>query len=377
MNAAASDEPVIIIGAGPAGLAAAEALAKRNIDYVVLEKGPSVASALRRVDPEMRLLSPTSLSLMPDMNVEPRAPSYLPFGVLVQELERYQEEHGLNVIFNSTVQSVQSEGSGFTVRYRTTGSAEHSMRGSHVINATGIISKPRLPENFVPNSSTVRWMHSLDARAQHLAKAQRLLVVGGGASAAEVLENWLRVRQENSRAWLSLRSRLRAVPHWILGIDVHYFVWLPEQIPICLFGWRANRLTEPMTGRDVVKAIRRGLIARMPAVRNYQNGIVDFTDGRCLQPDLIVFATGFTYAFEHLKNVVDLDPDGRPLVKNCESTRAARVFLLGYRFGRTFASPYLRGIARDAEYVADLIGDHKKAQKEQKGTKERKTQRNK
>ena len=28
---------------------------------------------------------------------------------------------------------------------------------------------------------------------------------------------------------------------------------------------------------------------------------------------------------------------------------------MGFRFGRTFASPYLRGIARDAEYVAEHI----------------------
>jgi len=56
-----------------------------------------------------------------------------------------------------------------------------------------------------------------------------------------------------------------------------------------------------------------------------------------------------------LREVVDLDPEGRPLVKNCESTRTPGMFLLGYRFGRTFASPYLRGIARDAEYVAERI----------------------
>ncbi|MBD0326806.1 MAG: hypothetical protein ICV68_10255 [Pyrinomonadaceae bacterium] len=51
----------------------------------------------------------------------------------------------------------------------------------------------------------------------------------------------------------------------------------------------------------------------------------------------------------------DYDPDQRPLVKNCDSTRTRGLYLLGYRFGRTFASPYLRGIARDARYVANRI----------------------
>ena len=250
---------------------------------------------------------------------------------------------------------IQKDGRGFAVSYQTGDGETHELRSSHVINATGIISHPRLPDNF--HFETPRWRHSIDTRAEDLAAARKLLVVGGGASAAEVLENWLRVRQEGDRAWLSLRSRLIAIPHWIFGVDVHYFSWLPEQIPTSLFGWRAGRLTEPMTGRAVVRAIRKGLIKRAPPVREYKGWEVEFETGERIEPDLIVFATGFSYAFEHLKDVVDLDPDGRPLVRNCESTRTPGVFLLGYRFGRTFASPYLRGIARDAEYVAERIGD--------------------
>ena len=357
MSSAAGGDPVIIIGSGPAGLAAAHALATRNIDYVLLEKGPAVANALRRVDPNMRLLSPKGLSLMPDMHPDPRTPTYLPFSVLVHELERYQEQHQLKVTLDCTVLAIQKESRGFTVRYRADDGNRQELRGSHVINATGIISQPRLPENFFLGNC--RWRHSIDVRAEDLARAQRLVIVGGGASAAEVLENWLRVRQDGDRAWLSLRSRLRALPHWILGIDVHYFAWLPEHIPTGLFGWRAGRLTEPMTGRAVVKAIRNGLIKQMPAVRSYEHSEVEFEDGQRIEHDLLVFATGFSYAVAHLREVVDLDPDGRPLVKNCESTRTPGLFLLGFRFGRTFASPYLRGIARDAEFVGERIAREK------------------
>jgi putative flavoprotein involved in K+ transport len=362
VTGAPATDPVIIIGAGPAGLAAAETLAKRKIDYVLLEKGPSIAAALRRVDPAMRLLSPKELSLMPDMRVASSAPVYLPFETLVQELERYQQQHRLKVNVNCAVTSVRREQSGgFVVRYRTAENEEVAIRGSHVINATGIISQQRLPENFKPGSSSIRWLHSLDARTEHLANTRRLLVVGGGASAAEVLENWLRVRQKKDHAWLSLRSRLCALPHWILGIDVHYFAWLPEQLPAAVFGPVGNRFTEPMTGRAVVGAIRQGLITQMPAVRRYENGTVEFDNRQHLEPDLIVFATGFSYTFEHLKGLFDLDQEGRPVVRNCESTRTAGLFVLGFRFGRTFASPYLRGIARDAEYVASRIAREKRS----------------
>ena len=358
MSDANSSDPVIIIGSGPAGLAAAEQLAKRNIEYVILEKESQVAGSLRRVDPNMRLLSPKGLSTMPDMTLEPDAPTYLPFGVLVHELERYQQQHNLKVTLNCMVLSIRKEANGFVVVYREDGSFKRELRGSHVINATGIISQPRLPDNFYLTAP--RWRHSVDVRAQDIANAQKLVVVGGGASATEVLEIWLRVRQEGDQAWLSLRSKLHAIPHWILGIDVHYFAWLPEHIHTNWLGWRLGRFKEPMSGLAVVHAIRKGLIKRVPPVRRWDRVEVEFENGEVIEPDLIVFATGFEYAKEHLKEVVDLDPDGRPIVKNCESTRAPGMFLLGYRFGRTFASPYLRGIARDAEYVAERIARDKR-----------------
>lgn len=365
MTPAGEDIPVVIIGAGPAGLAAAECLQKRNISNVVLEAGSQLAAALRRVDPEMRLLSPTSLSLLPDMKRRVNEPNYLPFNDLVKELELYTKQHQIEVVPDATVIAVERRGtSGFKVFFRTSAGARHSIDATHVINATGIITHPQLPKTFKPDGSSFRWLHSLDTRPDDLAKSRNLLVVGGGASAAEVLERWLEVRQPADKAWLSVRSTLRAFPHWICGIDIHYLVWLPEQLPVCLFGWRTGRLHEPMTGLAVTRAICKRIISRVPEISRYERDGVLLSDGRLLQPDLVVFATGFRYETQHLKGLLEFDPDGRPLVRNCESTRTRGLYLLGYRFGRTFASPYLRGIARDAEHIAGRIAQSRKPQVE-------------
>ena len=355
MSQASEHTLVVVIGAGPAGLAAAECLQKRGNRCVVLEAGPKLAAALRRVDPEMRLLSPTSLSLLPDMKRRVNEPDYLPFNDLVRELELYTEQHHLEVVSGATVISVVRTEGGFKVSYETTEGAKQSIDVTHVVNATGIISHPQLPESFRPNEVSFRWLHSLDTRADDLNKSRNLLVVGGGASAAEVLERWLEVRGSEDTAWLSVRSSLRVFPHWICGIDIHYFVWLPEQLPASLLGWRAGRLHEPMTGLTVSRAIRKRIITRVPGVARYEGDCVVLADGKRLQPDLVVFATGFRYETQHLDGLLEFDPDGRPLVRNCESTRTKGLYLLGYRFGRTFASPYVRGVARDAEYVASRI----------------------
>jgi putative flavoprotein involved in K+ transport len=355
MSTRGQTKHVVIIGAGPAGLASAVCLARRGVAYTLLEQGPHAANALRQVDPDMALLSPTGLSLMPGMERPPRAPEYLPFRQLVAALELYREKQGVRVVNGAKVVSVSRAGSGFAVRYRGKDDAEHVIEGSHVVNATGIISRPQLPANFEPGRCAFDWMHSIKARASDLKGARTLLVVGGGASAAEVLERWLEVRGGDARAWLSLRSPLLAVPHRILGVDVHYLVWLPERLPASLLGRRAGRFREPMTGRAVPRAIRGGLIKRAPAVEGYGVDGVTFAGGEQLRPDLVVFATGFRYASEHIDALLEHDPDGRPLVRNCESTRTPGLYLLGFRFGRTFASPYLRGIARDARYVAQRI----------------------
>jgi putative flavoprotein involved in K+ transport len=363
MSGASEDTPVVVIGSGPAGLAAAECLQKRNVPIVILEAGPNLASALRRVDPQMRLLSPTTLSVLPGMMRRVDEPKYLPFKDLVKELELYSKQHGIEVISGARVVSVERTGEGFKITYQTSDDSKLLIRATHVINATGIISHPELPESFRPDECSFRWLHSLDTRAGDLARSRNLLVIGGGASAAEVLERWLEVQEPGSQAWLSVRSKLRAFPHWILGIDIHYLVWLPEQLPTCLLGWRAGRLHEPMTGLTVTRAIRKGTITRVPGVARYEVDSVVLTDGRRLQPDLVVFATGFRYETQHLDALLEFDPDGRPLVRNCESTRAAGLFLLGYRFGRSFASPYLRGIARDAEYLAGRIAGERRGRK--------------
>ena len=46
MSVPSKDLPVVVIGAGPVGLAAAAHLAERGLEFDVLESGPSVGAAI-------------------------------------------------------------------------------------------------------------------------------------------------------------------------------------------------------------------------------------------------------------------------------------------------------------------------------------------
>jgi putative flavoprotein involved in K+ transport len=346
---------VIVIGAGPAGIAVAACLTRRGIPFTLLERGPNLFAGLRQVDPTMTLLSPARLSLLPGMRLKEGTRTYLTFHELLNELETYQQENELSVRTDSEVVSVSQTGKEFSVKIRNSAGITESVAGSHVINATGIISAPQLPENFNPAECSFRWLHSLETRVSHLQSSRRLLVVGGGPSAAEVLNSWLEARRDTDHSWLSLRSQLVAVPHRVFGIDVHYFGWLPERLPTRLLGKKTLRIREPMLGREIPRAIKQGKITQATAVIRYEGNKVVLHDGTQLEPDLVIFATGFRYASRHLGELVEYNELGQPVARACESTRTKHLYFLGLPRGRTFASHYLRGIARDAEYIATRI----------------------
>lgn len=341
---------VAILGAGPAGLAAAVCLQRHGISYAVLERGAAPAAGLRRIDPEMELLSPTRISLMPGMRRQAGDPSYLTFPAYAEKLQHLSAQHRIQVRTGAEVARVDRSGRGFSVHLSDGGAVDCTQ----VVSATGIVRFPRLPPRFDAAAAPYRWLHSIDFRTSHLAGARRLLVVGGGQSAAEVLERWLAHRREGDRAWLSVRARTLSLPHWVLGIDVHYLAWPLEFLRAGWLGLDPETFREPVLGLALPRALRTGTIARVPEIRDYAGPVLVATDGERLEPDLVVFATGFEYALDHVRDLVGSGARW-PRVRGCESADAPGLYFLGLRQCRTLASAYLRGIARDARVVAARI----------------------
>jgi putative flavoprotein involved in K+ transport len=339
----------VIIGAGPAGLAAAAGLARRGVAYTLVERGAAPAAALRAVDPDMELFSPARLSRLRGMEL-PHAGRYPTFRELVAALDRFVERHAIAVQTGLAVTAVERDAGGdrggrgdFVVR-----TDAGALRASHVINATGLAGAPRLPEGIA--ALRLPWKHSLEVRRPDLQAARRLLVVGAGASAADVLKQWLAVRRPGDRAWIAARSPIRALPSTVLGVDFHYWLWAIEHLP---GRWLAPP-RDPIWGLEVPRAIRGGAIERIQVAR-YREAAVELAGDAEIEPDLIVFATGFHHDTRHLGGLIERDAAGWPIAQGCESRCARGIFVLGARYGRSIASPTLRGIARDAEAVCARI----------------------
>ncbi len=342
---------VAILGSGPAGLAIASCLQDLRVSFTLLERGDRIAAGIRKIDPRVEVLSPLRLSRIPGMQKRDTDPSYVNFGEYVERIDRMCEQLALEARTGTEVQRVCVGPKGFEIEC----SDGSNSNATHVVNATGITSHPVLPEAFEPERATYRWLHSLDVRAEDLRESRRLLIVGGGQSAAECIEEWLELPASSRGCWLSLRSGLRSAPRRILGIDVHYLIWPFEFLDARFTPLDPLRFRDPMLGSAAKRAIRDGRIESIGEIEDFGGNALTTREGQRVEPDLVVFATGFRYAMDHLGELLEFDARGWPRVHRCESRETPGLYLLGMRHSCTLASAYLRGIARDARSIARRI----------------------
>jgi thioredoxin reductase (NADPH) len=170
---------LLIIGAGPAGLAAAIAAGRRDLRYLVLEKGALVNSLLHYPTDMVFFTTPDLLEIGGVPFVSPyEKPTR-------QEALRYYrrvtDAFDLDVELGTAVTSLTRDEAGvFTVTSEVGGVRAHR-RAHAVVVATGAYDLPNLLE--VPGEDLPHVSHYY--REPHAHYRRRVVVVGGKNSAAE------------------------------------------------------------------------------------------------------------------------------------------------------------------------------------------------
>lgn len=163
---------VVVVGAGPAGLAAAATARERGLSHVVLEQSRDLGGTIyhypRR---KLVLLQPVDLPFYGRM----RDAEY-PKEELLEILEALRHKASIDVRFGQKVEQVERAGSLFQVR-ATSGVAVSRF----VVLALGRRGTPRTLG--VPGEDQPKVMYQLTDAASY--EGQRILVVGGGDSAVE------------------------------------------------------------------------------------------------------------------------------------------------------------------------------------------------
>ncbi|MGW6873824.1 NAD(P)-binding domain-containing protein [Streptomyces xanthophaeus] len=212
---AITDLPVVVIGAGPAGLAAAAHLVDRGIDPLVLEAGPTAGSAVREwshvrlfstwgevVDPAAeKLLAPTGW-VRPDPAAYPSggdwAERYLqPLADVLGERVRYQATvTGVSRTGRDRIVDAGRDAQPFVVHYETGEGREQRVLARAVIDASGTWSTPgpaggsglpALGEKAARDRISYRVPDLKDPAVRARYAGKRTAVIGSGASAFTAL----------------------------------------------------------------------------------------------------------------------------------------------------------------------------------------------
>jgi thioredoxin reductase (NADPH) len=209
---------VVIVGAGPAGVAAAIEAGRMGLRAVVLEKETSLGGSLlhypRR---KMVLLQPVELAAGVTLDRDEYSKERL-----LEIFETLVRNESIDIRFGAAVNGIERSNGMFAV---------HSSAGAfstrHVVLAVGRRGTPR--RLGIPGEESSKVMYRLvDAEGY---RAQRVLVVGGGDSAVEAAiglamqpdnvvtlsyrrDKLVRIKKKNEDAFAKLLAQKRIVALW-------------------------------------------------------------------------------------------------------------------------------------------------------------------
>ncbi len=336
---------VIVIGGGQAGLAAGYYLRRAALDFLILDAGTGPGGAWRHGWPSLRLFSPAGYSSLPGWPMPARAQGGYPTrDEVIDYLTRYEARYELPVQRPAAVEAVLPGDGALLVR-----TATREFRAKAVISATGTWSAPFTPD--YPGQSLFRGaqVHSARYAGPDAFAGQRVLVVGGGNSGAQILSE---VSMVAETTWVTEREPL------FLPDDVDGRV-LFERATARLRGGAGD---EPVGGigdivmvPPVVEARARGVLASVrPFARMTEHGVV-WPDGRETGVDAIIWCTGFRPALAHLAELGVLEADGRVSVRGYQSVKEPRLWLTGYGDWCGPGSATLIGSARVARELVPQL----------------------
>lgn len=366
----------IIVGAGPAGLAAAACLQRAGQSFVLLERQSQVGASWRTHYDRLHLHTDKAHSSLPHYKLPATYPRYPSRQQVVDYLDDYANRFKLQPRFNEEVKLAQRVGPVWSV---TTTQAGYQARS--LVVAAGYNSEPRIPTWPGRESYTGQILHSKQYRNGAAFKDQDVLVVGLGNSGGEMLiDLW----EHGARPSIAVRSPVNVIPREVFGVPFLTMGILQRGLPSRL----VDALNAPVTraligdlrpyglqrpaegpitqireqGRvpfiDVgtIQLIKDRHVTVFPNIERFTPGGVVFTDGRQQDFSAIVLATGFKPVVQNWLHAAPgaFNADGAPLTSG-RPVADQNLYFCGYYISPT---GMLREIAMEAQAIARHISQH-------------------
>ena len=366
----------VVIGAGPAGLAAAACLIQRGRQPLVLERAGELGASWRSHYERLHLHTVKTHSALPGLPFPDSAPRYVSRQDVVDYLTAYAAHHRITPRVGADVASIVPRDGGWQV---PTSDGQRYVAPAVVV-ATGANNRPNRPEFNGQASFAGRIVHSGDYRNAAPFRGRRVLVVGMGNTGAEIA---LDLAEQGATAALSVRSPLNVVYRDVLGRPTQLTSMALARLPdrwgdaiarwLCTvtvgdidrYGLQRSELSPlrqlrehgrtPVIDIGTLARIKSGEIAVFPAIRRLVSGGAEFVDGRSAKFDAIVLATGYRAGVAALfpDSAVPVDASGLP-TQLAGAGALGGIFFVGFDVRQ--AGGLLRTIAGQALSVAERLG---------------------
>ncbi|MBL0938238.1 MAG: FAD-dependent oxidoreductase [Gemmatimonadaceae bacterium] len=324
---------IVVIGAGQAGLSAAYHLSLRGLapvrQYLVLDQESGPGGAWQHRWPSLTLSTVNRIHDLPGMPfsdmVDPSAASVFAADAVPRYFAAYEQRFALPVYRPLKVDQVERHDTGYLLH---TSRGEISARG--IINATGTWTKPNIPHIAGAEQFGGRTLHTRDYRTADEFVGQHVVIVGGGISAIQLLDQ---ISHITRTTWVTRREPVfREGPfddvagsRAVKLVDDRVRAGLPPESVVSVTGLPVTPAIEAMRAR--------GVLTRLPMFSRITSTGVMWDDGRTLDADVILWCTGFLSALDHLDPLELREPGGGIVMTGRLATqvqRDPRVHLVGY-----------------------------------------------
>jgi len=320
-------------------------LRRTGLSFVLLDEQPQPGGAWQHGWDSLHLFSPANASSLPGWLMPQPADNAFPRrNAVIDYLTQYEQRYALPVRRPVQVEGVEVVAGGFVV---TTGQGTWQARS--VVCATGSWSQPFIPTYLGLDSFKGPQLHSAFYQNATPFAGQRVLVVGGGNSGAQILAD----------------VSLVAATTWVTEREPHL---LPDEVDgRVLFAQATQRYhagpaaaVPPSLGNivmvDEVKQARaRGVLHSVRPPASFTTTGVVWADGRAEAFDAIIWCTGFRPALAPLRPLGVVQLDGRVATAGTRATACPGLWLVGYGSWTGFASATLIGVGRTARTTAEEI----------------------
>jgi putative flavoprotein involved in K+ transport len=301
--------PVVVVGGGPSGLAAAGALAHRAIPAVVLERSERVGDGWRGRYERLRLHTARAFSGLPHDPIPRRYTRFVAKDDYAAYLEGYVERLGLDVRLGLAVRGVAPNQHGWIVE-----TADTSWQAQALVVATGRYADPVLPAWPGRDLYAGLLLHASGFRSGRDFAGKRVLVVGLGNTGAEIAAE---LSEQAASVAVAVRTPPPIARRQIVGIPLQLFGIVLSPLPavqvdragallrrLSVGDLRSYGLAEPAWGPFAARrppvidagfldALRGRRLQIVPAVARLNAEGAVLADGRAEAYDAIVAATGY------------------------------------------------------------------------------------